>query len=508
MENTDIDSLRRRARDMQRAYEQGALWARQMLRQHGLDTGKPLKRADFLHIVAREQGFATWPALKSASDLMGLDRAARLQRLRGALFHGQHDVATALLEADPDLTEGQFCMQVALYDRPAVAQALAGDPGLALRADGPRSPILHLAFSRWIKARPALEADMLTIAQMLVDHGADVNDAFPHEPGSDHKLSALYGAIGHADNMALGRWLLDHGANPNDGESLYHATELGHHEGLQMLLEAGADPSGTNALLRAIDFHDHAAVRMLLEAGARADDFNPEEVRGEAPWVVPALHQAARRGADAEMAALLLQGDAAADRVYQGAMAYAYARVHGNAAVASAIEAQGVATPLSPEESLLARAAEGLDSPGSYIDPNTLAPAYAHMIREILHLPGKLDHVRRLVALGMPYDAPDTEGLTPVQVAGWEGLPNMMGYLLSLKPDLEHVNGYGGTLLTTILHGSENNPDRKGRDYIACLEAVLELGVALPRQVIGFAGREEIRSLLEDWADAHPGQVV
>ncbi len=73
----------------------------------------------------------------------------------------------------------------------------------------------------------------------------------PVSPDNDRRLSVLYGAIGHGNNMALGPWLLEHGANPNDNESLYHATEPGHHAGLGMLLAHGADPRGTNALLRA-----------------------------------------------------------------------------------------------------------------------------------------------------------------------------------------------------------------------------------------------------------------
>ena len=509
MTELQLDNLRREAKTLQKAFANGEAWATERIAQAGVRRrAQDLKRADFLHVVAQDHGFASWPALKQAADLMGLDRAAKLQRLKIALFHGQTGVVERLLADAPDLAKGSFGLACALYDRDEVARMLQEEPGLATRELGPRRPILHLAFSRWIKARPELEADMLAVAGMLVAHGADVNDGFPPEPGSEHRLSALYGAIGHADNMVLGRWLLDRGANPNDGESIYHATELGHHEGLRMLLEAGADPAGTNALLRAMDFHDHAAVRMLLDAGARADDFNDAEVGGESPWVVPALHQAARRGCDREMVALLLAGGARPDGVYQGATAYGYARVHGNSAVAQAIEALGAQTPLSAEETLLAGAADGRDAPGAYIDPNRLAPAYQNLIREILHLPGRLGHVRRLVALGLPYDAPDAQGVTPVQIAGWEGLPEVMGYFLSLRPDLSHVNGYGGTLLTTILHGSENNPDREGRDYLACLDMALTAGVALPRAVIAGAGREDVRALLENWAEQRPGQVV
>jgi ankyrin repeat protein len=101
-----------------------------------------------------------------------------------------------------------------------------------------------------------------------------VNDGYPSETGSPHMLSTLYGAIGHANNMTLGQWLLDHGADPNDNESLCHATELGHLDGLRMLLAAGADPKGTNALLRALDFNNRDMVALLLENGADADEFD------------------------------------------------------------------------------------------------------------------------------------------------------------------------------------------------------------------------------------------
>ena len=131
-----------------------------------------------------------------------------------------------------------------------------------------------------------------------------------------------------------------------------------------------------------------------------------------------------------------------------------------------------------------------------------------NIVRAILHLPGKLPHVRRLIEAGAEWDRPDTEGLTPVQVAGWEGLTDVMGYLLTQSPDLSHVNGYGGTLLSTIIHGSENNPSRAGRDYVGCLQLALEAGVALPRRSVQFAGDPDVAAFLADWAEAHPGQVV
>ena len=229
-----------------------------------------------------------------------------------------------------------------------MAAALAADPAAATRAVGLRTPILHLAFSRHIHAAPDKRDDMLAIADLLVAAGADVNDAWTTGLASGFRLSALYGALGHADNMALAEWLLEHGADPDDGESLYHATELGHHEGLKLLIRHGVRPAGTNALARMLDFDDIDGVRLLLDHGADPNERVPEHPSGEGLPSIPALHQAARRGRDGRFADLLLErgGDPLAR--WQGHTPYALARIYGNASFAAALAARGHATPLGP----------------------------------------------------------------------------------------------------------------------------------------------------------------
>ncbi|WP_195819532.1 ankyrin repeat domain-containing protein [Roseobacter sp. MH60115] len=504
-----LDQLRRDAKALRRAYEADEIYARQRVANHPpRPDGAPLKHADFLHVIAREAQFESWPALKLAAELQGLDRAALQQRLKIAIFQGQSHVIEKLLTDTPDLAEGQFGLQVALYDLMAVKAVLAVDQQAAVRPLGPRTPMCHLAFSRYIHHRPDRADDMIALAELLLAHGASVNDSMPVAPDNDHQLSALYGAIGHANNMILGQWLLEHGADPNDGESLYHATELGHHEGLRLLLKHGADPRGTNALLRAMDFHDVEAVRLLLAAGARPNDFDGTHVGGERPWVIPALHQAARRMSRREMVELLLAAGADPADTYEGHSAYAYARVFGNQVLADAIEAKGTAPRLSPVEEMLANAASGGDVGGARIDPAQLPGAYRDIIRMILHLPGKGDHIKRLVGLGVPFDAPDAEGLTPLHVAGWEGLPELMTYFIEIGANLDHQNGYGGTLLSTILHGSENCPQRAERDHAACLVAALQAGVPVPRRAPDAAVDPVLADLLADWVDHHPEQVV
>lgn len=468
--------------------------------------GVALKHADFLHVIARERGFASWPHMKVSVETQGMDRAQRQQRLGQALKQGQDHVTTQMLDADPSLPDGNLSLCVLLYDHAAVARMIAADPRRAIQPSPLAPPLTILAQSKAIHLYPDREAAMLAVADLLLSHGADPNHGVSE--GEGQALSTLYFALGHANNMALSEWLLDHGADPNDGESLYHATELGHHGGLRLLLAHGADPKGTNALLRAMDFNDLEAVKMLLEAGADADDFNAQEVGGEAPSTVPALHHAARRMSPPEMVTLLLVNGANPQRIYDGVTPYAYARIFGNTALAQQLEAAGHATPLTETEALLADVADGQMPEGRYIDPAKMPPAARNIIREILHLPGKLAHVQRLAAVGVEYDRPDASGVTPVQAAGWSGLPDVMKALLRLKPDLGHLNGYGGNLFSTILHGAENNPDREGRDYIACLTLALEHGVALPKAAPDRVGDPEIAAFLRDWAEAKPGQVV
>ncbi|MEM9756312.1 MAG: ankyrin repeat domain-containing protein [Pseudomonadota bacterium] len=504
-----LDRYRRQAKDLRRAHEAGEPRAIARLKNYPpRRDDQPLKHADYLHTIALENGWRTWPAMKLAVETQGLERAQKQVRLGQAMRNGTFWIVDQLFADTPDLTRGSLALQCGFFELEAVRAAIAEDPEAATRKHGFGPPLIHLCRSRMLKKYPEREAAMLAIASLLVEAGADVNGGVPVYVDSDYDLPPLYFALGHADNMPLARWLLEHGATPNDGESLYHATELGHHDGIRLLLEHGADPKGTNALLRAMDFHDHAAVEMLLAHGAMADDYNDQHIAGEAPWTLPALFQAARRMSDRQMVDLLVRGGASGDRMFEGATAYGYARVFGNPAVVAALEDAGPVPDLTAEEVLLSAAAEGADTNGKYIDPAKLPKAYQDLVRMLVWLPGKLGHVKRLIEIGVPWDKPDSEGLTPVQIAGWEGLPEAMGYMLSLSPDLSHVNGYGGTLLSTIVHGSENNPNRDGRDYVGCLRLALEEGVALPKAMPGRATEEDVAAFLAEWAEQHPGQVV
>ena len=426
------------------------------------------------------------------------------ETLKQALFHGRLNLAQDILTSEPEVARSNFGLMCALYDVEGVANALRQDRSLALQSIGPRVPIQHLTFSRWIKG-PGLLEDLIAVAELLRLAGADLNAQYDSGQGM---LSALYGAISHAQSLPLVEWLLEHGVDPNDGESMYHGCEFGDASCLKLLLAYGAKTERTNVLPRALDFNNIEMVRVLLEAGADPNEgINWPEDSGEAPWVIAALHQAGRRMCSGEIGRALLEAGADTDAFVWGHTAYALARIHGNRAVADEIEAFGGNTTLTKDEQILVNAVGGGEVTEK-VNPEALDARTRDIVRNVVHLPNGFALVKALVGAGLEFDRPDPSGLPPVQIAGWEGLPDIMEYLLSLGPNLEHKNGYGGDLLGTILHGASFTHARRARDHIACLKLALEAGVLLPKGTIEVVEHEAAAAFLKEWAKAHPEQVT
>jgi ankyrin repeat protein len=501
-----LDDFRKAARRLKKAYANGDAEAASRINAH-VDAGKIPKHADFLHVIAREAGHTSWPQLKFAVESAAMTRDQRAERLKTALYHGQHWITEKLLRDDPALAHANLGLEIALYDLSALQKALNADPEAAARLIGIRSPILHLAFSKEIHRSPDKLEAMLEIAELLVAHGAEVDDGYPATPGEDHKLSALYGALCHASNFELGSWLLDHGANPDDNESLYHSTEFSHTRALEILLKHGAKPDGTNALLRALDFNDLEKVRLLLEAGADPNVSARDHPSGEPITAIPALHQAARRGASADIIELLVDFGAAPEAVWQGHTAYALARIFGNRQAAAKLQELGCNTHLTATETALTACADGSRTT-SRLDPSDLGPEDKLLLTRLAAEPGRLAHLKALVDAGLDPDEPDEMGLSPLQAAGWNGLVDEVRFFLSLKPDLAKKNAYGGDALDTVLHGSEFAPKRAEADHIACARLLLLAGSRIDPRFIQGCGNEEMVAFLQDWVTAHPESLT
>lgn len=424
-----------------------------------------------------------------------LDNAERLKR---ALYHGYHDTVEALLSENPDLADANLGLQIALYDVDAVRSAISQSPSAATSLIGVRAPILHLAYSQYFKTASDKHAAMLEIAELLVANGADVNDGYAPEPGADHKISALYGALGHAGNMSLAEWLLEHGAAPDDSESLYHATELGHLDGLKLLMKYGVQTSGTNALPRALDFNNIDMVRLLLEYGVDPNEAVNDHPSGQNVDSIPALHQAARRGCSGDIAALILKHGGDPDAIWQGHSAYATACIHGNHEVAAVLENSGAGTKLSEIEQTLADCAHGR-SPHQPLDMTKLNDEDRGLLVRLTSGLGTEEHLKSLIDAGFDPNATDGTGLTPIQTAGWHGDADKVRFYLAYEPDLNHVNGYGGNALETVIHGSDFSPQSGTGRHVICAELLLNAGAEVKQSFIEGYNNPGMIAFLSAW---------
>ena len=475
-------------------------------------TGKPasaIRHADCLHVIAQEAGYASWPVLKFDIETMARDRAGRRQSLAQALYQGWNPQVERLLANDPVLPDGHLGLVAALYDRQAVAAILKDDPQAATRLAGWRRPILHLAASRYHRTAPEKSDDALAIADMLIEHGADVNDTMAANPGDDsdggERLSALYAALCHAGNAPLARHLLQRGADPDDGESFYHATELGHLDGIRLLMEHGATLDGTNAFFRMLDFDNLDGVRLMLDYGA-----DPNEC--PAQWMVAhrsergnALHHAIRRGRDGRFVDLLLDAGADPSALYLGHTAYALARIYGNREAARALEARGAASPLAENERFLAAAVDGDAGAVDVFMPRSgeliasLHPEEQALHIEVARMAGGLERLKALVAAGFDPDYRDRqESITALHGAAWFGLADHVAFLLQFPQDLEHRNVHGANALGTAIHGSTNCPEAAAGDYERTVELLIEAGCSInPDRGDLLMGSEAVTAIIE-----------
>lgn len=468
--------------------------------------------ADCLHIIAREAGAESWPRLKLAVETAALSEADRARRLGRAAANGAFHVVDRLLELDPGLPERRFALQLAFVRIDAAMASLARDPALATMPIGARWPIHHLCYSQIWKREPALVDGQITLLDALLAAGADIDQGHPAEPGSDHQLSALYGALGHAGNLRLAEALLERGANPNDNESLYHATELDTLDGVRLLFAHGAKVGRTNAFFRMLDHDGIEGVRLFLANGA---DPNASLYRHPSDETIDdrnALHHAILRGRSGEIGALLIEHGADPQAHFDGRSAYALARIYGNRSMADMLRQRGAMTALSPAERFLAMIAEGdaegaravLASAPKLRDDLTEADLsrQTELAIDAHHLP-----VLRLMAeLGFDPDRKGESGMPPIHAAAWHGLAETVAFYIGRGADLEIENMFGGAALGTAIHGSANCPRRDAGDYEPTIRLLLEAGATIrPERGDLEMGAEAVSLLLESWLEREDG---
>jgi ankyrin repeat protein len=325
------------------------------------------------------------------------------------------------------------------------------------------------------------------VVELLLDHGADVDEVFHNEFGA---MSVLYGAAGVAHDLETARLLLDRGASPNDGESLYHSMEAEDTACAELLLARGATVRDTNALGYAIALHSVAKLRVLLEQG----DLRPED---------PELRDALLHAGDPEMVRLLIEHGAdvnARDR--HGRTPYMRAARFRDPTTRELLAAAGASTELDPAVEYIGAVVRGeLDDAARIRAAN---PDLELSDDDKEDLPrwasaGETEIVGRLLDAGVPIDARGIDNGTALHYAGMWGHATTLKLLLARGADVNLIGGYEAAALgwtvwgSRYIHGAAERPD----DYVAAATVLLDAGAQVTEGMIELAS-DELAVVLED----------
>jgi Ankyrin repeats (many copies) len=270
-DDPDLDQLRTRARELQRAVRRGdeAALAEVAVRHpdgapaDDARAGWRLSEAQLT--VARRHGFASWPALVRYLEVNALHRRApdeveacsrpADEFLRLACLTYAEDgparwqAAAELLASRRDEVSDDVWVASACADVPTLGRLLARDPHLAGVEGGPYrwAPLAYLAYARH---DPYLTREaVVDAARLLLEHGADPDTGYLWH-GMPSPFTALTGALGegeggprlqprHPQALALARTLLEAGADPNDAQTLYNRMFEPDDDHLELLFEFG-----------------------------------------------------------------------------------------------------------------------------------------------------------------------------------------------------------------------------------------------------------------------------
>jgi ankyrin repeat protein len=361
---------------------------------------------------------------------------------------GDVDRANELLDQHPQIAGANIYTAAVLGDEGLLRGTLANDPRSATTKGGPHGwdALTYLCFSRYLRLDASRSEGFVDAARALLDSGASANAGFMTVGGrrTPEWESALYGAAGVAHHVGVTRLLLEHGADANDAEVTYHAPESHDNAALRVLLEHGSLSADSLAtmLLRKCDVHDEYGVALLLTNGA-----DPNRLTR---WGRTALFQAIVRDNDPSIVTRLL--DAGADPRIGAAdvSAIVQAARDGRGDVLSLLDQRGIILKFSGVDAALAACARGDElrlNAELTMHPEyhaSIAERGGALLAEFAGI-GNTDGVRLLLDIGVPVDARDATGngywgiapnSTALHVAAWRGRPETVRLLISRGADV------------------------------------------------------------------------
>ena len=221
-ENPSLDQLKRQARELQRAFDEGEAVAREQVAAHlsRRAEAETLPLADAQCTIARGYGFSSWPRMKAHIEWLRRSPEERLDAAKVAV----NAVGWTTVSELPAYEENLESLRHMLRREPELANVRFHLPGDE-HPDGDRE---------WTLLHRAAWGNGLEMAELLIESGADPN--VRNAGGATPLAVALY--YGHG-REPLVRRLVELGSGP---DNLRAASGRGDLERARALLAQGTGP--------------------------------------------------------------------------------------------------------------------------------------------------------------------------------------------------------------------------------------------------------------------------
>lgn len=495
----NLEHLKNQAHTLQRAALDQDASATERLAAFGV-TSNP-KLADALHVIAREYGFDTWPALKLHVEVKSGEPEAAL---RAAIRAGDAALVRDVLKLHPSL-KAKLNEPLMDFDTPAIVAAVQKGSREMVDALLDAGADINARSRWWAGSFGVLDSANAELAEYLIARGAMV----------DIHAAARLGKIDQVRELLQQKAELVH-ARGGDGQlPLHFAATV---EIAELLLEYGAD---INA--RDIDHESTAAQYMACQ-------------RQYMEWREPYRHDVARfliaRGAEADILLASAIGDVAlVERILNDDPETVRTTVSEryfpkkNPEAGGTIYMYGFGLTRSPHsiahqfghkavfDLLMQRSAPWLRlvqaaelGDASMVKriveqhPAVITRLTEHAARRIVGAAFRNNTraVELLLEQGWPSKVALENGQTPLHCASWHGNIAMVRTLLAHEAPVNvFETEYGGSPLAWALHGSLNSWEREKGDYPAVTRALLAAGAKIPKPERPLEATEEVLGIIQ-----------
>jgi ankyrin repeat protein len=492
----DLEQLRKQAKDLLKSLKSGNPEALRRFRENHPDHSSLLEQemqtaavslADAQLVLAREHGFASWPKLKDHVDAILIESGDPLELLKNAFHADDASLFAKLLVRHPAI-KARLNEPIGPFDSPPITHVKSREMlDVFLAAGGDID-----AKSRWWaggfgllhNAPPELAAYAIERGAVVDIHAAarlGRMDRLRELVAADPSLVHARGGDGQtplhfASTVEIAEFLLEHGADIDaldvDHESTPAQWMLGERQEVaRFLVQRGCRTD----LLLAAAVGDVDGVRRHLDADPAsismrvADEFfpkiNPRAGGTIYQWILGpdlSVHEAARKFGHWDVLRLLMERSPAELKLLAVAL-------DGDETAVKALLAAhpGLVASLSAStQSHLAHAARN----------NALAA------------------VRLMLEAGWPVDAKGQHQGTALHWAAFHGNLEMVEAILPYRPPLDLPDAdHKAPPIGWATFGSEHGWYRATGNYAGVVEALIRVGVKLPRQL---AGADAVKDVL------------